>query len=36
VQFTGGLRYWIDTPEGGPEGWGARFTVTLLFPKKTG
>jgi hypothetical protein len=34
VQFTGGVRYWIDTPEGGPEGWGARFIVTFLFPKR--
>ena len=33
VSFTGGLRYWVDSPEGGPEGWGARFVVTLLFPK---
>jgi hypothetical protein len=34
VQFTGGVRYWADSPEGGPDGWGARFVVTLLFPKK--
>jgi hypothetical protein len=33
VSFTGGVRYWLDSPEGGPEGWGARFVVTLLFPK---
>jgi hypothetical protein len=36
VQFTGGLRYWIDTPDGGPDGWGARFIVTLLLPKAPG
>jgi hypothetical protein len=34
VQFTGGVRYWADSPEGGPDGWGARFVVTLLYPKK--
>lgn len=33
VQFGLGARYWVDTPEGGPEGWGARFQVTLLYPK---
>jgi hypothetical protein len=33
VSFTGGLRYWLDSPPGGPEGWGARFVVTLLFPR---
>ena len=34
VQLTGGARYWADTPEGGPDGWGARLAVTYLFPKK--
>jgi len=29
-----GARYWADTPEdAGPEGWGARLTYTLVFPK---
>jgi len=29
-----GARYWADTPEDvGPEGWGARLTYTLVFPK---
>ncbi len=28
-----GARYWADSPESGPHGWGARFLVTLLFPK---
>lgn len=35
VQIGGGLRYWADSPEGGPQGWGARATVTYLFPKKS-
>jgi hypothetical protein len=34
VQLTAGARYWADTPEGGPDGWGARLVVTYLFPKK--
>jgi hypothetical protein len=29
----GGLRYWADGPESGPEGLAVRFFVTLLFPK---
>jgi hypothetical protein len=34
VQISGGVRYWADAPDGGPEGWGARAVVTYLFPKK--
>lgn len=33
VQLSLGTRYWADAPENGPEGWGARFQVTFLFPK---
>lgn len=33
VSIGGGLRYWADSPPNGPEGLGARFFVTLLFPK---
>ena len=32
VQFTAGPRYYVESPDGGPE-WGARFVVTFLFPK---
>lgn len=32
VQFFGGVRYYIETPDGGPE-WGLRFGLTFLFPK---
>jgi hypothetical protein len=33
VSLTGGLRYWADSPDYGAEGLGARFTLTLLFPR---
>ena len=33
VQFGVGARYWAESPDGGPDGWGARAVVTLLFPK---
>ena len=33
MQFGVGARYWADSPEGGPDGWGARAVVTFLFPK---
>jgi hypothetical protein len=33
VSFFAGARYWAASPaQAGPEGWGARFGVTLLFP----
>lgn len=32
VQLSGGVRYYLETPEGGPE-WGLRFAVTWLFPR---
>jgi hypothetical protein len=33
VQLTGGLRYWAESPDGGPQDLGARLIVTYLFPK---
>ncbi len=33
VSYQGGVRYYIESPEGGAE-WGLRFTFTLLYPKK--
>lgn len=34
VSFFGGVRYWAVSPENvGPEGFGARFGMTFLFPK---
>ncbi|WP_424928616.1 transporter [Amaricoccus tamworthensis] len=32
VSFGGGIRYWADPAPNGPEGWGARFIMTFLFP----
>ena len=33
ISFQGGIRYWIESTDSGPEGLGLRFAVTLLFPK---
>lgn len=33
MQFTLGARYWAESPDGGPEGWGARSQLTFLFPQ---
>ncbi|MDQ1347411.1 MAG: hypothetical protein QG573_782, partial [Acidobacteriota bacterium] len=33
VSLAGGLRYWADGPENGPDGLAYRVAVTLLFPK---
>jgi len=32
VQLFAGARYFLETPDGGPE-WGLRFGITFLFPK---
>ena len=33
VQIGGGIRYWAASSAQGPEGWGARFQITILLPK---
>ncbi|MFM1891574.1 MAG: hypothetical protein RLZ44_651 [Pseudomonadota bacterium] len=33
VSIGAGVRYWAQSPDSGPEGWGARLVFTLLFPK---
>ncbi|PZR00656.1 MAG: hypothetical protein DI533_08970 [Cereibacter sphaeroides] len=33
VQITGGVRYWAEAPDNGPDGWGARLAVTYMIPK---
>jgi hypothetical protein len=32
VQFQAGVRYWAESPAGGPDGFGGRFGMTFLFP----
>ncbi|MBT8145712.1 MAG: transporter [Gammaproteobacteria bacterium] len=32
-QVGGGVRYWAESTRTGPEGWGLRLQLTLLFPK---
>jgi hypothetical protein len=33
IQVGAGVRYWVDGPDGGPEGFGARLNLIFLFPK---
>jgi hypothetical protein len=33
IQVGAGLRYWLDSPDTGAEGFGARVVVTFLFPR---
>ena len=33
LTLQAGARYWANSPQGGPEGWGFRFAVTFMFPK---
>lgn len=33
ISIAGGIRYWADGPDGGPQEWGGRLVVTYLFPK---
>ena len=35
VSYAGGARYYLESPEGGPD-WGVRFVVTLLYPNTQG
>ena len=32
-QFQLGVRYWVDSPDSGPEGIGLRAAVVYLFPR---
>ncbi len=36
LQIAAGVRYWADSPDNGVEDWGARLTLTFLFPKNSG
>ena len=33
IQLTAGIRYWAESPDNGPDGFGARLAITFLFPK---
>ena len=33
LSISAGARYWLDSPEGGAEGWGLRLGVSFLYPK---
>jgi hypothetical protein len=33
VSLGGGVRYWVESPSAGPEGWAIRLNFTLLYPK---
>lgn len=33
MQFTVGAKYWADAPDNGPDDWGYRLQLTLLFPR---
>lgn len=33
IQIGGGVRYWAESTTTGPSGWGARMTLTFLFPQ---
>jgi hypothetical protein len=32
VSLAAGVRYYVESPDSGPHGWGARLAVTFLFP----
>ncbi len=34
VSIVGGVRYWMDFPDTGPHGFGARLGMTFLFPAR--
>lgn len=34
ISLGAGVRYWVDGPDSGPHGWGARVVATLLFPTR--
>jgi hypothetical protein len=34
ISLTAGVRYWAESPDNGPDGFGFRTGITFLFPKK--
>lgn len=33
IQVQAAVRYWVDAPDNGPDGWGWRVQLALLFPQ---
>ncbi len=33
ISYGAGFKYYLKSPDSGPDGWGVRFVFTLLFPK---
>ena len=33
MSIGAGVRYWVESPEYGPQDWGGRLVLTFLFPK---
>ncbi|CCV14368.1 conserved exported hypothetical protein [Mesorhizobium sp. STM 4661] len=33
ISLTAGVRYWAESPDSGPDGFGFRTAITFLFPK---
>jgi hypothetical protein len=33
IQLKGGVRYWAQSPDTGPQDWGFRLSATFLFPR---
>ena len=33
ISYGGGVNYHVSAPDNAPEGWGARFLLTFIFPK---
>ena len=34
VNFQGGVGYWLESPEGGPEGWRFRLQAQFVISKE--
>ena len=33
ISYGAGVKYYAESPDGGPRGWGLRFVFTMMFPK---
>jgi hypothetical protein len=32
ISIGGGVKYWAESPDSGPHGWGGRFILTFIYP----